>query len=582
MNEHLDQRDIDITFHGRVRDRRWLLRSALAASAGGSFALAGGLPSRLAAAQETPAIDATLTPDIAIEPAQHEGGTLIHGAAADVNSIMPHTFDSPVSVHALSLVYESLNTKDPQTGEPVGVLAESWEQAEDGVTWTFKLHDGVTWHDGEPFDADDVKFSFDLYANPETGSFVVALMEDLIASVEVVDPLTVRFVAKEPFVDFPLLATVDRLIMAEHVLGPVPPADLNAGPITSGAQPEMIVGTGPFTYVEWTPLDKLVVARNDAYWGGAPHLDQIIWRYISDHAAITSLLRSGDIDVAWIDTIGSVSELEGGDLNLLYFPVGPWINLMWINLDPEKSTLLSDVRVRQALMYGLDREAAVKADGLGLGTVANSILPPVFPAGGADRVTVRYPYDPEKANALLDEAGWAMGADGVREKEGQQLAFNLWYATNWPPSESWVVVAQEQWRQIGVQATPTSEQDPQLVARASETYDFDALFWDWGWVTPDLTDIFACASYPGRQNRTKYCNPAVDELLAAARVERNPERRGELNAELQDLILTDLPMLPSHFGYGLVAVNKRVHNFVKGPFSDWGMPNAQDIWMEPV
>jgi peptide/nickel transport system substrate-binding protein len=493
---------------------------------------------------------------------------------------MPHTLESNVSQGALSLIYESLVEPDLFTGDPMGVLAESWEVADDGVTWTFRLREGVTWQDGEPFDAEDVKFSFDLYANAEAGSFYVALMEQLISSVDVVDPMTVQIVANEPNSDFPLLAAGPwQFMMAEHVLGSVPPSDLMAGPITSGAQPELIVGTGPFKFVEWIPQDHYTVARYDNYWRGRPHLDEIIQIYVVDDDAIKAQLKAGDIDGARIFA-DSLSDFDNPNFKLTIIAERPYLMFMQVNMDQSKSTILADPKVRQALMFGLDQEAIAATAGYGIASPALGVIPSLFTTANWDGMTVTYPFDQEQANALLDEAGWATGEDGVREKDGEKLAFELRYITGWPPSERGAEVVQELWRQIGVQAQATPEQEPELFTRGTQTLEYDVILWDTGWDTPDLTDFLSCG---GGSNWMKYCNPEVDELLAAARVERDPEQRAELHARMQDIVMTDLPIFPMILYFSVWAVNARVHNFLVGPFNQgWKILRPEQIWMDPL
>ncbi|HMM43006.1 MAG TPA: ABC transporter substrate-binding protein, partial [Thermomicrobiales bacterium] len=211
-----------------------------------------------------------------LEPVGSEGGTLIEGSISDISTVMPIVTDDDASGDFGSLIFESLIAINPFTLEPVGLLAEAWESNETLDVWTLYLRDGVTWHDGEPFTANDVKFTYELHMNPDSGSSYTSDISSKIKSVDVIDDLTVQFTLNQPLVDF--LADLGVYnIVAQHIWGDTPAADVKQDGGATGQDPARVVGTGPFMFKEWITGDHATAVRNDNYWNGAPALDEYIY-----------------------------------------------------------------------------------------------------------------------------------------------------------------------------------------------------------------------------------------------------------------------------------------------------------------
>jgi peptide/nickel transport system substrate-binding protein len=365
-------------------------------------------------------------------------------------------------------------------------------------------------------------------------------------------------------------------IIAEHVVSQLPIEGLETTAFGTGEDPAFVVGTGPFRLQEYVVDDHVTLARFDDYWDGAPILDEIVTRMLADSQSAVSQLQTGAVDVAFLDP-NSINQFEGTDVEVIeYLTTG--IRFLALNQDTEQTTLFVDAPVRHALLHAIDRQALVDSVLLGYGEVQNSYLPSWIWANPPELIEVEYPYDPELAGQLLDEAGWLMGPDGIRERDGQKFQFTLWGNAGDPVQEATNAVIQEQWRQIGVACELQVETEDALYERYVEVKNYEAAFWRVFNTTPDLTWLFATDSYPDSGNRFKYSNPEADALMEQALSEPDPEARTALTAQIQNIILADLPILPLYANYPLQGVSQRVHNYHPSEINDYF--NAETWWIE--
>lgn len=557
----------------KTLDRRQTLQRILALGLGASATATvhGSL-----AQDATPATGANTIYGYDIEPAQNEGGQLIQ---ADISILRNWTF----STGGWPGMSETLTIANPQTFETEGVLAESWEGSDDLTVWTFHLREGVTWHDGETFDADDVKFSYELHAAPDNVAATITDTREtaqLVESIDVIDPLTVQMTLKQPVVDFPLLLG-NITILAEHVLGDVPPAELVSHAASTGSDPAFIVFTGPFKFQEFVEGSHMTLVRHDDYWNGRPHLDEVIVREVPDTASQFTQLRSGEIDCIWAVDPAAVAGLEGTDVEIV--PVQQ--TYMWMyyyNLDPEKSPFFQDERVRQALLLAIDREQIINAVMFGFGEVAVGLMPPQSWAKNLEGVTERYPHDPERARQLLDEAGWVdSDGDGIREKDGMKLQPRMLGEAESPIMSGMVTTIQQFWREIGVELVPDLLSSAVYEERMSVEHDFDTGVRTCAPIprySLDWSFYLRCEPTPGTGNRGGYCNARVDELLTEILSTADRDTQLELLTELQNTVLAELPFAPHAWPVVPAAVNSRVHNVYPNAI-DVGF-NAETWWVD--
>jgi peptide/nickel transport system substrate-binding protein len=288
-------------------------------------------------------------------------------------------------------VYDRLVTRDLDLALKPG-LATNWK-ALDETTWELKLRQGVTFHNGEPFNADAVKFSFARYIDPAIKNGYATLLKP-VSDVQIVDPYTVNVKTSEPFAEL-----IETLAGYVEMLPPKAAAD-------AGAVASKPIGTGPYKFVSWTPNDRFVVQAAGPHWSGQPHLQQVVFRPIPDPTARINELKSGGVDI-----ITNVPPLEIGNLqNAAGISLARATNSGSIILIP--SFVTTDVfktkEVRQALQYAIDKDQLIKVVLRGEAVPMNSPFPKGV-AGGNLSSLQQYPYDPDKAKSLLAQAGYPDG-----------------------------------------------------------------------------------------------------------------------------------------------------------------------------
>jgi peptide/nickel transport system substrate-binding protein len=365
-------------------------------------------------------------------------------------------------------------------------------------------------------------------------------------------------------------------IVPEHVWADVAPADIPVDDGSTGIDPSRVVGTGPFKLVERIVEDRTTVERHEDYWGGRPQLAQVVFPFNADPATFEPLLRSGEIDTGWI-TFEAVPDFRTLDhIQMHEYYSHDFTGPMW-NLDPERTTLFQDLKVRQALVHAIDREVLAEVGFLGLATFSRTILAPGAWSNDEANVTVEYPYDPELANQLLDEAGWVIGDDGIREKDGQRFSFTF---VGTEHSTQRRVIMQEYWRAVGVEMLVEDVFDD-AYSELRPAGDFDmiwTLFHVGGSGYDGLQWQFHSANYPNGGNNNMFSDPQVDELLDGIKAELDPEARIELFTQLQNRVLELLPVLPLVHDFDPRPVNKRVHNLY--PNAHRTVFNAETWWVD--
>jgi len=283
---------------------------------------------------------------------------------------------------------------------------------------------------------------------------------------------------------------------------------------------------------------------------------------------LTQQLRTGDVDFGAIQPADYASMTKQSNINVsVYDTYG--FEFYGYNLDPTKTTLFQEREVRQALLYALNRPQMNTALNFGLGTVADTTIPVLSWAYDPSAIKESYPYDPAKAESMLDAAGWKKGSDGIRAKNGKKLSFNI---NTSPITQVFVEYAQaiqEQWSKIGVQATPKSEEWNAFLNRITGTHDFDVFIVGFGWgADPDESVMWDCNAYQGGFNLYKYCNPQVDKLLAQGLLTTDHAKRKAIYDEVQNILETDLPAPTLYLAKAIAGVNKRVHNLFPNAVND--------------
>src|SRR5215204_3283965 len=504
------------------------------------------------------------------------GGTFIDSNIADIQTMHPFLAEEEVSIGVVGLVFEQLVGSDVRTGQPAPTgLADSWEIASDGVTYTFHLNKEAKWHDGVDVTADDVQFSFDALANPDTGSVYTGTFLDSVASWRAIDDDTFEVVAKEPL--FTLLYDLVAYIVPKHIWESVPVTDWRNDPGATGADPSRVIGSGPFKFQEWRQGESVTLIRNDDYYGKVPYLDGYVLTIWPEQTAAVNALLNGEIDLVTL-TAPDVASVQGtpgivvtdfATQNFTYYA---------FNLNTDVTTLWQDQRVRQAFLYALDREAIVNDIQLGYAEVAQGTQPVISYAYAPDQITTRYDYDPEKAKALLAEAGWTdTDGDGIVDKDGQSLSFELLYAGGTTTADQMVAYMQDAWAEIGVAATPHALEFTALIEAITTNLDWEMAFLGFGWDATFIQDaMFGCDQYQVGFNDMKYCNPELDEINAQAKRTFDEEARRELLIQASNIVNDEQPVGVMHFRKDIYGYSDRLQNFIP---SAWGS-DLSYVWIQ--
>jgi peptide/nickel transport system substrate-binding protein len=510
-----------------------------------------------------------------------QGGTFIIGNTTDIATTNYMLGSDDPTNPMMSLVQETLLSSSAFEGAFVPGLADSVELAEDGKTYTYHLNPTVTWHDGEPFTADDVIFSFEAQSNPDTTSNYTGTFNNTVASWTKIDDHTLEVVATEVLAPLVFMSNSYSPIVPQHIWEGVPLADWASDPGSTGQDPARVVGTGPFKFQEWVQGERLTLVRNDEYWDVVPNIAEIIYQVWPDEPAALEALRAGDLDFfqnIQASEVESIQAEESLDVEIYdTYDFGFW----GLNLDTAKTTLFQDVEVRQALLYALDRQSIVDNIQLGYAEVAHGSQAKLSIAYAPDKIRTKYNFDPEKAKQLLDQAGWVPGEGGIREKDGQRLSFDLMYPTGTPATEQQVAFIQEQWAAVGIEANPNGvDFNAVLVPAITESFDYDVVLLGFSWsVDGDQSAMFSSDQYKEGFNFMKYSNPEVDRLNEEANRELDPERRVELLIESANLVNDDAPVGIISFRQDRDAYAVRWQGFHPNDYAGWQWP-FQFMWTE--
>lgn len=433
-----------------------------------------------------------------------------------------------------SILFDQLVRYDTGNLAPSPGLAQSWEIADDGMSWTFQLRQDVVWSDGEPFDAEDVAFTFnDVVLNRELGANRGSTFTP-VSQVVIVDPHTVRFELNTPFSSLAYYLAYYAGILPEHVLGsaenPLTVAEFNkVSPVV----------TGPYRVDEFVPGAYVSLVPNENYWGETPKLAGIVFSVLPDNNAQVAQLLAGSLDMVTVNNPALLAGMaRNPDLKVLRQSQNIWY-FVTLNLAQER---FQDVRVRQALLTAIDREAMIEAILEGYGVQSTG---PIAPLQGAfyDYTVASHDYDPERALALFAEAGWTRGADGFLQKDGERLSINMetgqfGYLVNA------TLLVQQYWQDIGIEVVVETIEWNAYIQQIIVQRNFNATLAWWSTPpTPDIAPYFSSATADVGNNMPGYRNPELDALMDAARAATSAEEQVAIVKEIQALVADELPYL---------------------------------------
>jgi len=436
------------------------------------------------------------------EPAA--GGTLVAAIAGSPDQLDPHLTNAYFSFQILENVYDTLVEPDLEL-QMQPALAESWETSDDQLTWTFTLREGVTFHDGSELTADDVVSSMERIKEEGANAFRLESVE----SVTAVDDRTVEFSLSRPTPN--LLANLGAF-KGMAILPEGAAEDLD---LASEAN-----GTGPFRLASYSEAEGATLEANPDHWDGAPAVDRVEFRFVSEPTAALTALQTGEVD--WTDNVPpqQVSALEGEEgVTLDTVPSNDY----WYFAANQQREPFDDPRVRQALAFGIDREEVTQAAKFDAATVNQTAIPETS-AWYLDYAP--YEHDPQRAQQLLQAAG------------ASDLTLELMVTDEYPETVQAAQVMESQLAEIGVTVEiRTLDFAAWLDAQAQG--DFDVFLLGWlGNIDPD--DFYYAQHHSeGAFNYQGYASPEVDELLDSARSETDPDVRKDLYDQAVTRIVDD-------------------------------------------
>lgn len=471
------------------------------------------------------------------------GGILRAGMQTDPVGLDPHTTNATATRNMLENVYDTLVMFN-SSGLIVPALAESWSSSEDGLVWTFNLREGVRFHNGTAMTAADVVFSINRIKDPEvasprSGDFAV------VESVEALDDLTVVFTLARPF--SPLLAKLafsTNVIVSEAVLK------------EAGDAQEVVIGTGPFKFVEYIPQTRLVLSRNEAYWGkdeagnALPYLDGITFNFYPDPASRTTSIQTGNAD--WIEYVpaADVVLLQADSQVEIVGGLSANFRALYINttVDP-----LDDPRVRQAMAYAIDEQSIIDLALFGTGGVlaTGTTIP-----GGNYYAVESNPYtgrDLEKARALLAEAGLADGFE-----------FELYVTSTYDFLRDPAEIIQANLAEVGIRANIKAEDWSVYLPLVLEGKYQTTILGSSGQADPD--DFLYSQFHSASPNNVSKINDAeLDQLLEQGRMVSNQEERRDIYLAAQARVLELVPYIFIFHSAQYEAIRPNVKGFEHFP-----------------
>lgn len=481
-----------------------LAAAAMAAMMVVSVAACGGskdTPDQTTTGQQTEAAEGG-------ESTGNEGGsgqykdTLIWAQGADVTSLDPHQGKETPAVTVTDQIFDTLTVVNNETGKVEGLIAESWEQTSD-TAYTFKIREGIKFHDGSDLTAEDVKFSLDRAINSAAVSYIV----DFIDEVTVVDDYTVDITTKEPYAP-----AIRNLSVPFSAI--VPKALVEADEDAFILNP---VGSGPYKFVEWKQGDSVTLAANEDYFAGAPATPNLVMKVIPEAAQRTIALETGEVDLAYDILPNDLSKIEDNAALTLYD--APSLTCFYVSMNMNKAPFDNQL-VRDAINYAIDRELIVETIASGSGLPADAIIAPdVFGYADVDD----YEYNPEKAKELLAEAGFENG-----------FQTSIWVNDNQTRVEVCGAI-QAMLQDVGIECDVEIIEFGSFISRTTAG-EHDMAYFGWVTSTVDADYSYYSLEHSSQQgaagNRSFINDPEVDALVEKGRTSADEAERLETYEEL--------------------------------------------------
>jgi peptide/nickel transport system substrate-binding protein len=515
--------------------------------------------------------------DRAAEPVVAEGGpaygdTLVEGSIGDISGLIPNITSDSASHDIGSLIYSNLVRTDKDL-RLEGELAERWEVSKDEMTITFHLRKGVRWHDGEELTADDVDFTYRYMIDPKTPTAYAESFRQ-IKRAQVVDRYTYRVTYEKPYA--PALLSWGMWILPRHILEAPWKAGVDLRTTQQNRHP---TGSGAYLFKEWKTGEKVVLEANHEYFEGRPYLHRVVYRIIPDPSTTFLELKAKNIDMAGLTPIQYRRQTDypafHKAFNKYEYLANGYAYLGFNLLDPR----FQDQRVRRAIAYAINKQEIIEGVLLGLGRPA---VGPYKPGTWWYRDDIQpFPFDPERAQALLAEAGWRdSNGDGILDRDGKPFSFTVRTNQGNLVRQQTAEIIQRRLRAVGIDVKIHIVEWAAFINTFIKRKDFEAIILGWGLgLDPDQYDIWhSSKTGPDELNHISYKNPKVDALLEAGRRTFDEAKRKAIYGEFQEIMADEQPVIFLYVPEALPVVSSRVQGIEPAPagisynFTKWYVP----------
>lgn len=496
------------------------------------------------------------------EEVQDERNILRIGYMREIESLNPMVIWSVQAYEIMNLNYNYLMSWDEDLNV-VPELAASWDVDDSGMLWTFYLVENATWHDGEPFTAEDVKFTFEYIRDNELGYFYdyVASMEDI----EIVDEYTVTIKTDEPIAWMPQILVP---IFPQHIWSEIDPADAE-GEFTN----ETPIGTGPFQVIDHRKGEYTRLTVNENYFKGRPGVDEVIIIIYANTDMMVEALKQGELD-AIADVPGAqfkaLQDANEPDIITLNADSPSFTELsfnVWEDEDSLGNPLMLDRELRIAIEYAIDRQEIIDVALMGFGEVGSTLVPPLFEFWHLDLGSDFRAYNQQRAVEILEAAGYGLGADGTRvSPDGEPLAFTLLIRTESPDNQKMGSMIKDMLAEVGIEITVSVIDEGTLTDRIYDG-DFDMFIWGW-YVDVDPSSILKIATTDEIMSWSDsfYSNPAYDELHLIQQRTLDRDERQAIIFEMQRIFYNDSPYIMLSYDPELMAYRTdKYEGWVRNP-----------------
>ena len=525
------------------------------------------------------------------------GGNLILGTLSNIDTLNPFRTFQQNSYSTFEYIYPQLVQLDLKTLGFVPDFATKWEQSSDGLTWTFHTVPNAKWSDGEALNAQDVVFTYNTiikFADGPAGNLAGGLTN--VTNVSAPDDNTVVLTYSAPVAN--VLSNVQQIsILPEQVWGPFATGDgkLLHGYANEPSDGNPLVSGGPFELTKYVKDQVVIFERNPNYYGTPATLDGLGLQYFSNDDSMVQALRNGDIQAAINVPVTAVAALKGDSALTVYNGPGIAMRDLIINSSPEKTTNLElqDPVVRQAMEYAIDRNAIVQTAWLGYAEAGSTIVPPGTGQGWHDDSITGLPFSIQKANDLLDNAGYAKGSDGVRVANGHPMDYTVLFAADESGAgDAAFRIIQNGFKQIGITITQRKEDNDTVntqILGDNNTYNtFDLAMWDWfPLIDPDFILSVLTRKQWGGWSDTGFDNAQYDQLYLDQGLAINHDDRVKIVHQMQQIAYDARPYIILNYNQTIdawsndwtgFADNESVlglfNNLSKAPFTTVARPSA--------